>query len=57
MNEDKSRIRKNPDIFATLRSFGLNAMKKNNVDYISREMFRNSLNIDNILKRYKWLFD
>lgn len=56
MNEDKSRIRINPDIFATLRSFGLNIMRNNNVENISEAMFRNSLNISRIFK-YKELFD
>lgn len=54
MNEDKCRIRKNPDIFATLRSFGLNVMRNNNVKNISESMFRNSLNINRIFK-YKEL--
>jgi len=50
MNEDKSRIRKNPDIFATLRSFSLNIMRNNNVKNISNAMFRNSLNINKLFR-------
>lgn len=56
MNEDKSRIRINPDIFATLRSFGLNVMRNNNVKNISNAMFRNCLNINRIFK-YKELLN
>ena len=50
MNEDKSRIRKNPEIFAILRSFGLNVMRNNNVKDIKNEIFRNCLNINRIYK-------
>lgn len=45
MNEDKSRIRIKPDIFARLRSFALNTMRTNGVENISQELYRNSLNI------------
>ncbi len=45
MNEDKSRIRIKADIFARLRSFALNAMRANEVENISQELYKNSLNI------------
>lgn len=49
MNEDKSRIRINPDIFARLRSFALNIMRSNNVENIGAQIYENSLNLDNVL--------
>lgn len=49
MGEDKSRIRVNPHIFAKLRSFALNILRKNEVENVSLELFENSLKLDNIL--------
>jgi predicted transposase YbfD/YdcC len=49
MGEDKSRIRINPHIFAKLRSFALNILRKNNVENVSLELFDNSMNLDNVL--------
>jgi predicted transposase YbfD/YdcC len=49
MGEDKSRIRTNPHIFAKLRSFALNILRKNKVENVSLELFENSLNLDNVL--------
>jgi predicted transposase YbfD/YdcC len=49
MGEDKSRIRTNPHIFAKLRSFALNILRKNNVENVSLELFENCLNLDNVL--------
>ncbi len=49
MSEDKSRIRTNPHIFAKLRSFALNILRKNNVENISLELFDNCMNLDNVL--------
>ena len=49
MGEDKSRIRMNPHIFAKLRSFALNILRKNKVENVSLELFENSLNLDNVL--------
>jgi predicted transposase YbfD/YdcC len=49
MGEDKSRIRTNPHIFAKLRSFALNIMRKNNVENVSLELFENSMNLDKVL--------
>jgi predicted transposase YbfD/YdcC len=49
MREDKSRIRKNPQNMARLRSFGLNVMRVNGSENISRDLYRNSLNLDRTL--------
>ena len=49
MGDDKSRIRTNPHIFAKLRSFALNILRKNNVENVSLELFENCMNLDNIL--------
>jgi predicted transposase YbfD/YdcC len=49
MGEDKSRIRTNPHIFAKLRSFALNILRKNKVENVSLELFENSLKLDNVL--------
>ena len=49
MGEDKSRIRTNPHIFAKLRSFALNILRKNNVENVSLELFDNCMNLDNVL--------
>ena len=49
MGEDKSRIRTNPHIFAKLRSFALNILRKNNVQNVSLELFENCMNLNNVL--------
>jgi len=49
MKEDKSRIRTNPHIFARLRSFALNILRKNSVKNVSMELFTNCMNIKNVL--------
>ncbi len=49
MGEDKSRIRTNSHIFAKLRSFALNILRKNKVENISLELFQNCMNLDNVL--------
>ena len=49
MGEDKSRIRTNPHIFAKLRSFALNVLRKNDVKNVSEELFDNCMNIENVL--------
>jgi predicted transposase YbfD/YdcC len=49
MGEDKSRIRTNPHIFAKLRSFALNILRKNKVDNVSLELFENCMNLDHLL--------
>jgi len=52
MEEDQSRIRKNPENMAKLRSFSLNMMRKKNVTNIKNETYKNVLNIDKLLKKY-----
>jgi predicted transposase YbfD/YdcC len=49
LGEDKSRIRINPHIFAKLRSFALNILRKNKVENVSLELFNNCMNLDNVL--------
>ena len=49
MDEDKSRIRVNPNIFATLRSFALNIMRANQVKNVSAERYDNCLNFKKVL--------
>lgn len=49
MAEDKSRIRTNPHIFAKLRSFALNILRKNKVENVSLELFENGMNLDRVL--------
>jgi predicted transposase YbfD/YdcC len=49
LGEDKSRIRTNPHIFAKLRSFALNILRKNQVENVSLELFENSMNLDHVL--------
>lgn len=48
-NEDKSRIRKNPMVFAILRSFALNILRINNFKNISLAIFSLGLNFDKLL--------
>jgi predicted transposase YbfD/YdcC len=45
-NEDKSRIRVKPGIFARLRSIVLNIFRINNVENISQSRFVNCCNIN-----------
>ena len=49
LQEDASRIRKNPHIFARLRSFALNILRANNVHNVTLELFRNCCNFNYIL--------
>jgi predicted transposase YbfD/YdcC len=49
MGEDKSRIRTNPHIFAKLRSFALNILRKNKVENVSLELFENCMKLDHVL--------
>ena len=49
MGEDKSRIRTNPHIFAKLRSFALNILRKNEVENVSLALFDNCMNLDHVL--------
>lgn len=56
MHEDKSRIRVHPNIFAKLRSFALNILRRNNVGNIQLELFSNCMNLDNVLS-YKGIME
>lgn len=49
MREDYSRIRVNSHIFAKLRSFSLNVLRKNNVKNVSLELYKNSLKLEYVL--------
>lgn len=49
LKEDASRIRVNAHIFAKLRSFALNILRKNQVDNVSLELFDNCIELDNVL--------
>jgi predicted transposase YbfD/YdcC len=49
MNEDKSRNRKNPTIFAIIRSFVLNILRLNNFQNISLAIFSAGINLDKLL--------
>lgn len=55
LGEDASRIRVNPGVFARLRSFALNLLRKNKVKNIKGTLFENALNFENLLN-YKGLF-
>ena len=48
MNEDKSRIRNNPGIFAGPRSFALNILRVNKAKNIADELYYNCISIGNI---------
>jgi len=50
MDEDASRIRKNPCIFALLRSFALNLLRFNKIDNISLALYDNALSLDRVLE-------
>lgn len=49
MDEDKSRIRINPNVFAKLRSFALNILRANQVKNVSAERYDNCLNFEKVL--------
>ena len=49
MNEDASRIRKNPCLFGLLRSFALNLMRFNKIENISLALYDNALSLDRVL--------
>lgn len=54
LGEDASRIRRNPGLFALLRSFALNLLRFNDVSNISLGLYDNALNFDRLLA-YKGL--
>jgi predicted transposase YbfD/YdcC len=49
LQEDASRIRRNPCIFALLRSFALNLMRFNRVENISLGLYDDALCLDRVL--------
>jgi predicted transposase YbfD/YdcC len=49
LGEDKSRVRTNPHILAKLRSFAINILRANHVDNVSLILFKNCININNVL--------
>lgn len=56
LEEDASRIRKNPDRMAKLRSFTLNILRLNGVNNIRQELRNNNSDFNRLLT-YKGLFD
>jgi hypothetical protein len=54
LREDASRIRRNPRIFARLRSFTLNILRKNKITNVSEVLYDNAFCLDN-LKAYAGL--
>lgn len=56
MGEDKSRIRKKPQNFLKLRSMAMNFMRKNQVENMSNEAYRNALRISRLCKNYSSFF-
>lgn len=48
-NEDASRIRCNPGMFAFIRSFALNVFRANHIKNISLALYENALSLDNLL--------
>jgi predicted transposase YbfD/YdcC len=55
LREDASRIRRNPGIFARLRRFTLNILRKNQITNISEALYDNALCLDN-LRAYVGMF-
>ena len=49
LDEDASRIRRNPGIFSKLRSFALNLLRFNGVENISLGLYDNALSLDRVL--------
>lgn len=47
--EDASRIRRNPSIFALLRSFALNLLRFNGVENIGLGLYDNAPSLDRVL--------
>ena len=48
MGEDRSRIRCDPQLFAKLRSFALNILRKNKVKNVNRELYRNCMELNRL---------
>ena len=49
LREDDSRIRRQPGIFARLRSFALNILRANGVGNVSEAIYTNALSLDRLL--------
>jgi len=49
LNEDASRIRQNPGVFAQLRHFGLNLLRHNGQTNIRAALYDNALSLDRVL--------
>jgi predicted transposase YbfD/YdcC len=49
LGEDASRIRRQPGIFARLRSFALNILRANGVTNVSEAIYTNALSLDRLL--------
>lgn len=49
LREDFSRVRKNPEHIATLRSFALNLLRINHEHNISQALYRNAVNVSRML--------
>lgn len=49
LHEDFSRIRKNPENIACLRSFALNVLRYNGIENVSQAVFRNAVNVNKLL--------
>ena len=49
LGEDASRIRRNPGIFALLRSFALNLLRFNGIGNISEALYDNALDFNRVL--------
>lgn len=50
LEEDKSRIRKNPGVFARIRSFALNILNYKNEKNIKKAIYKNTLDCEEIIK-------
>jgi len=50
LEEDKSRIRKNPGVFARLRSFALNILRHKKVKNVRRAIYENTLDCEGIVR-------
>ena len=49
LREDDSRIRREPGVFARLRSFALNILRANGVTNVSEAVYTNALSLDRLL--------
>ena len=49
LGEDASRIRRQPGIFARIRSFALNILRANGINNVSEAIYTNALSFDRLL--------